>query len=190
LAHANGLSGQCEADIQTILDESVEGGTRRLWVSSVLFAELRPSSFVPGKFKSLEELARYIRSLAHVVTPDPITMLRVARLRDLKWEREKPVKGEKPKCMSLGDAIHIASALWVKEVDKVSDLEFLTFDDGRSNSSELDHGTKSLSILRLENYTHGIGSNADVSAAVSLWRTKPVLPQHPLPFPADSREKA
>ena len=31
--------------------------------------------------------------------------------------------------MSLSDAIQVASALWVKEVVGVSDLEFLMFDD-------------------------------------------------------------
>jgi hypothetical protein len=51
---------------------------RRVWVSSILFAQLAPSMFVPGRFCSLRELTRYIRSLVTLVTPDPNTMLRVA----------------------------------------------------------------------------------------------------------------
>ncbi len=92
LRHANGASGELGGDIQTILDEAVEG-KRRLWVSSVIFAELRPSSFVPG--------------------------------------------------------------------------------------------TKSLSLLRLENYTFGLGSNPDVIAAANLSRVKPILPQITIPWPDD-----
>jgi hypothetical protein len=183
LRHANDASLECNADIQKILDEAV-CGKRNLWVSSALFAELRPTSFMPGAFSSVDDLAKYIRSIATVITPDPITMLRVARLRDVRWMRPKPMKNEKPKSMSLGDAMHIASALWVKEVEKVEDIEFLTFDDGGSKTSELDPGTNSLSLLRLENYTDGVSANPDVIATVRLHRCRPKLPQGELHFPA------
>ena len=84
LRHANGQSGEAEHHIETILTEAAVH-KRRVWVSSVLFAELRPSTFVPGRFATLFELTRYIRALATLVTPDPNAMLRVARLRDAKW---------------------------------------------------------------------------------------------------------
>ncbi len=121
---------------------------RRVWVSSLLFAELRPSMFVPGRFGTLQELARYIRSLATLVTPDPNTMLRVARLRDAKWQRAAGVRGddEKPRMMSFSDAVQIASALWVKEAGGVADLKFLMFDDWSSNEAR--RGAP-LSLLRL-----------------------------------------
>ena len=92
--------------------------------------------FVPGRFDTLHELTRYIRSLATLVTPDPNTMLRVARLRDAKWQRPAGVRGadEKPRMMSFSDAVQIASALWVKEAGGVADLKFLMFDD--SNEAE------------------------------------------------------
>ena len=85
LRHANGDSGEAEHHIETILTEAPVD-KRRVWVSSVLFAELRPSTFVPGRFATLFELTRYIRALATLVTPDPNAMLRVARLRDAKWQ--------------------------------------------------------------------------------------------------------
>src|SRR6516162_7349041 len=109
LRHANGESGEAEQFIETILTEAAVA-KRRVWVSSILFAELRPSMFVPGRFDTLAGLARYIRSLATLVTPDPNTMLRVARLRDAKWQRPAGVRAadEKPRRMSLGDAIEIA----------------------------------------------------------------------------------
>ena len=111
---------------------------RRVWVSSLLFAQLAPSMFVPGRFGTLQELARYIRSLVTLVTPDPNTMLRVARLRDAKWQRPAGVRGtdEKPRMMSFSDAVQIASALWVKEAGGVPDLKFLMFDDWSSNEAD------------------------------------------------------
>jgi len=109
LRHASGSAGEAEHDIETILTQAAVA-KRRVWVSSILFAQLRPSMFVPGRFDTLDHLARYIRSLATLVTPDPNTMLRVARLRDAKWQRPAEVReaDEKPRTMSFGDAIEIA----------------------------------------------------------------------------------
>ena len=119
LRHANGASGEAEHHIETILTEAAVH-KRRVWVSSVLFAELRPSTFVPGRFATLLELTRYLRALATLVTPDPNAMLRVARLCDAKWHRpgdDRQAVG-KPCAIGLGDAMQIASALWVKEAMK------------------------------------------------------------------------
>jgi hypothetical protein len=130
LRHASGNSGEAEHYIETILTQAAVA-KRRVWVSSILFAQLRPSMFVPGRFDTLDDFARYIRSLATLVTPDPNTMLRVARLRDARWQRsaEAGEAEEKPRTLSFGDAIEIASALWVKEAGGVTDLKFLMFDD-------------------------------------------------------------
>lgn len=183
LKHANNDSGEFAADVETILSEATGSPPKRtLWVSSVLFGELRPSSFKPGKFKDVSDLAKYIRSIATVVTPDPYTMLRVARLRDFKWTRSPDKRGrdEKPRCMTLGDAIHIASALWVKEGYGVSDLEFLTFDNSSDKSIETDPGAKSLPLLSLDEFTYEIGNDPDVLAVLRLPRLRPILRQKTL----------
>jgi hypothetical protein len=187
LRHANGSSGGCASDIDIILDDAVNR-KRTIWVSHVLFAELRPSSFIPGRFGSVSDLARYIHSIAEVVTPDPNIMLMVARLRDVRWRREKSLrqKNEKPKTMTLGDAIHIASALMVKDYIGVPDLEFQTWDDGKSKSNELDNNTKSLSLLHLECYASDISANEDVAAVLRLRRVPPILPQASLNLPSGS----
>ena len=128
--------------------------------------------FVPGRFGTLQELARYIRSLATLVTPDPNTMLRAARLRDAKWQRAAGVRGddEKPRMMSFSDAVQIASALWVKEAGGVADLTFLMFDDWSSNEAR--RGAP-LSLLRLQDYANDARANSDVMAAVRLTRVQP-----------------
>ena len=169
LRHASGASGEAEEHIERILTQAAVA-KRRVWVSSLLFAELKPSMFVPGRFDTLEGLTRYIRSLATLVTPDPNTMLRVARLRDAKWQRPADMRGaeEKPRMMSLSDAIQVASALWVKEAAGVTDLKFLMFDDW----SEAKNGAR-LSLLRLQDYAQDARANSDVMAAVRLTRIQP-----------------
>lgn len=173
LRHANGDSGEAEHHIETILTEAAVH-KRRVWVSSLLFAELRPSTFVPGRFSTLFELTRYIRALATLVTPDPNAMLRVARLRDVKWhipgdDREAE---RKPRAMALGDAMQIASALWVKEAIGVPDLEFLTFDDWCSPDGK--PGNR-LCLLHLQDYAVDVGVSPDVKAAIRLTRLEPVV---------------
>jgi hypothetical protein len=179
LRHASGASGEAEEHIERILTQAAVA-KRHVWVSSLLFAELKPSMFVPGRFNTLQQLARYIRSLATLVSPDPNTMLRVARLRDAKWQRPADVRGEdeKPRMMSFSDAVQIASALWVKEAGGVTDLKFLMFDDW--SPSEPKSGAR-LSLLRLQDYAEDARANSDVMAAVRLTRVQPFHRALPLP---------
>jgi len=136
--------------------------------------------FVPGRFDTLDDLARYIRSLATLVTPDPNTMLRVARLRDAKWQRraEAGEADETPRTLSFGDAIEIASALWVKEAAGMADLKFLMFDDW--SPADAKAGGR-LSLLRLQDYARDARANSDVMAAVRLTRIEPLLRANPVP---------
>jgi hypothetical protein len=179
LRHASGDSGEAEQQIEAILTRAAIA-KRRVWVSSILFAELRPSMFVAGRFNSLHDLTRYIRSLATVVTPDPNTMLCVARLRDAKWQRPAPVgeADQKPRAMSFGDALQIASALWVKEAAGVTDLRFVMFDDWSFN--EAPRGGR-LSLLHLEDYADVARAGPDVTGAVRRTRVQPFLPVRPIP---------
>jgi hypothetical protein len=168
-------SRDSERDLETILTEAAIG-KRRLWVSSILFAELRPSAFVPGQFPTLHEFVRYLRSIATFVTPDPNTMLRAGRLRDVKWQRPAALRRpeERPRFLSMIDAIQLASALWVKETAGVADLEFLAFDDRTADDAE--DGAR-LSLLRLQDYMDDMAIDSDVMAAVRLARAEPVLQQ-------------
>jgi hypothetical protein len=184
LRHASGDSGEGERQIETILTKAVVA-KRRVWVSSILFAELKPSMFVPGRFATLFELTRYLRSLAIFVTPDPNTMLRAARLRDAKWQRPHAVCQADEKPISLRDAIQIASALWVKEAVGVPDLKFLMFDDQRTDRAK---GGSRLSELRLWDYADPAHANSAARAPVLSTRAQPALPAHAIPksVPAQS----
>jgi hypothetical protein len=173
LRHASGDSGEAERQIETILTKAVVA-KRRVWISSILFAELRPSTFVPGRFATLFELTRYLRSLATVVTPDPNTMMRAARLRDANWRTPAGACQADARTMSLSDAIQVASALWVKEVIGVPDLEFLMFDERSSNEAR---GGRRLSLLGLEDYVEKADASPDVIAGVQSTRVEPALPQ-------------
>jgi hypothetical protein len=186
LRHATGDSGEGELQIETILTKAVVA-KRRVWVSSILFAELRPSTFVPGRFATLFELTRYLRSLATFVTPDPNTMLRAAWLRDAEWDGPARRADEKPRPMSLSDAIQIASALWVKEAVGVPDLKFLMFDH---RSSKEAGGGRRLSLLCLQNYAAEAKANSGAQAAVRLTPAQPVPLTYSIPKSAQAQSPA
>ena len=185
LRHASGASGEAEEHIDNILTQAAVL-KRRVWVSSMLFAELRPSMFVAERFNTFHEFTRYIRSL---VTPDPNTMLRVGRLRDAKWQRPAGVRGadEKPRMMSFTDAVQIASALWVKEAGGVADLKLLMFDDSSSNEGK---DAARLSLLRLQDYTEDARDNSDVMAAVRLTRIQPSRQARSIPQLAPAEQES
>jgi hypothetical protein len=187
LRHACGASGEAEEHIDNILTQAAVL-KRRVWVSSMLLAELRPSMFVAGRFNTFLEFTRYIRSLVTLVTPDPNTMLRVGRLCDAKWQRPAGVRGadEKPRMMSFSDAVQIASALWVKEAGGVADLGFLMFDDW--SSAESRRGGP-LSLLRLQDYADDARANSDVMAAVRLTRVQPYRQARSIPETAPAEQE-
>ena len=187
LRHASGASGEAEEHIDNILTQAAVL-KRRVWVSSALFAELRPSMFAAGRFNTFHEFTRYIRSLVTLVTPDPNTMLRVGRLRDAKWQRPAGVRGadEKPRMMSFTDAVQIASALWVKEAGGVADLKFLMFDDW--SSAEARRGAP-LSLLRLQDYADDARASSDVMAAVRLARAQPSRQARSIPKTASAGQE-
>ena len=185
LGHARGASGEAEEHIDNILTQAAVL-KRRVWVSSMLFAELRPSMFAAGRFNTFHDFTRYIRSLVTLVTPDPNTLLRVGRLCDAKWQRPADVRGadEKPRMMSFSDAVQIASALWVKEAGGVADLRFLMFDD--SNEAK---GGPRLSLLRLQDYAEDAADNSDVMAAVQLTRLQPSRQARSIPQSAPAEQE-
>ncbi|MBB4121046.1 type II toxin-antitoxin system VapC family toxin [Martelella radicis] len=183
LRFANDDSGESSADIAQILEDATGATPRRkIWISHVLFGELRPSCFRPVRFGDFDEFVRYVRGIGTVVTPDPNVMLRVARMRDIAWRRSNAMPNEKNRRLTLGDAIHLASALWVKEAHKVPDLEFLTFDNKSETSFETDVDEKSLPILDLERYADRQRNDPDVVALVNLHRARPILRQTPIDF--------
>ena len=73
--------------------------------------------------------------------------------------------------MSLGDAMQIASALWVKEAIGVPDLEFLTFDDWCSDDGQGER----LCLLHLQDYAVEPKIGPDVKAPIRLTRLEPIV---------------
>ena len=73
--------------------------------------------------------------------------------------------------MSLGDAMQIASALWVKEAIGVPISSSSTFDDWCSDEGQGER----LCLLHLQDYAVEPKANPDVKAPIRLTRLEPIV---------------
>lgn len=159
-------------DIDRMADEA-KAGKRQIWYSTVLLAELRPSLLTGSRYASISELVEELDGVLRPISPSPNILMRAARLRDRQYIAAKPQASEKPKTMTMGDAIQLATCLYVREGMGVSDIEFHTFDDGIGKTVE----GRAVSLLRFEGYSEHVKVDPDVAAVRALKRIRPSLPQ-------------
>jgi hypothetical protein len=161
------------ADIGKFISEA-RAGKHKIWISTILYAEVRPSQLAQKGFRSILDLIDALEGAFFPIGPTPPILLRSARLRDPMFRRAKPQKDERDRVLTVPDSIHLATCLYLKEEMGLSDIEFHTFDDGRGRNYE----EKAVSLLRLHEYASHLMSDPDIAAVCSLRRMKP---QHTQP---------
>ncbi len=160
------------SDISKFIAEAREGKFK-IWISTILYVEVRPSQLRKKAYGSIEDLISAFEGAFFPIGPTPTILLRAARLRDYSYQRQAPQPGERKRVLTVPDAIHLATCLYVKEALGISDIKFHTFDDGRGSNYE----EKAVSLLRFEEYASHLTSDPDVAAVCALERTKPTHPQ-------------
>jgi hypothetical protein len=157
-------------DIAKMILESMSDTPKRLiWFSTILVAEVRPSQLRKKGFGSIEDLMNTLHGVLKPIGPTMPILMRAARLRDHQYLKERPQANEKPRILTVPDSIQLATCLHVKEALGITDIEFNTFDDGKSKNYE----EKAVSLLRFHEYAAHLKDDADVAAVCSLNRMKP-----------------
>jgi hypothetical protein len=102
----------------------------------------------------------------------------VGRLRTFSYKRKPvhPKTDPKPRVLSLGDAIHLATAVWLQRSAGVTDLVFHTFDDGNAKQN----GERFTPLLSFQDWCHDINTDPDVRSVIDLKRKKPNHPSMPV----------
>lgn len=160
------------ADIAKFLDEA-KAGYRHIWMSTMVIAEIKPHQLHLRGFQNFQQLHDDIQAAVTLVTPSvPINML-ASRLQGHQYHRTPKAEDEKNKYLSSMDAVHIATCVHVRDDQHVHDIEFHTFDDGRSGPKP-----RGLSLLSYHKYAEHLLTNSDVKAVCDLPR---MLPIHPSP---------
>ena len=155
-----------------LLDEA-RAGKRKIWYSTILYSELRPSLLTAGGFKNIEELIVELEGVLLPVSPTPPILMRAGRLRDYSFKHHSAQKTEKSRVLTVPDAIQFATCLFVKEALGITDIEFHTFDDGKGRNYE----EKAVSLLRFEEYAEHCKDDLNIKAVCELARMKPALAQ-------------
>jgi hypothetical protein len=163
-------------DIARFLDEA-RAGKRKIWYSTILYAEFNPAFLTGTPFKTLNELIASIEGVMLPIGPTAPIMMRAGRLRGRIFKHHAPQETEKNRVLSVADAIQFATCLYVKETLGISDIEFHTFDDGKGRNYDVTLEEKVVSLLRFEDYAHEHFDDPDIKAVCDLARLKPAMAQ-------------
>ena len=152
-----------------------KSGKKRIYHSTILYAEMRPKLLKSGGFNSVGDLIADMEAVLLPIGASPNIMMMAGRLRDHFFYRAPGVrqKDEKNRVMSVPDAIQLATCLHLKHDRGVSDIEFHTFDDGRGKNYE----ERAVSLLSLHEYSGHLQGHEDIDKACALTRIKPKLEQ-------------
>jgi predicted nucleic acid-binding protein len=175
-------------DQRTIYDvDSIEqylteaaNGTHRIYTSSLVFAEVLPSSIAKANIGSFADFVADFVGAIVIVDASPDIMQLAGRLRDLPYR-----KGQ-----SLGrrlwtpDAIMLASAAYLGQVFGVNVDHFHAFDDG----GRRDPAGRSVPLLSYHDWCEGFTPDQIRVAkpVVDLDRCRPIHPNPRLPLNAQT----
>lgn len=166
-------SADCYYDIAQHLKD-VKAGKTAIYYSTISIVEVRPSFLGGAGYGSFDDFVDDFAGTFLPVEPTPDILRQCAVVHEISYPNPN---GGKDRVVTTPDAIQLLSAVWAKEVAKIPDLVFHTFDDGKGRTAE--SGQQStVSLLRFEEYVDGIPSNAYTPKICELKRSKP---HHPAP---------
>jgi len=113
-------------------------------------------------------------SVIKVIDANTDIMSMAGSLKDNRFVAfDGPKAKERKRELGTGDAIQLATAIWMDKVAEVKDLEFHTFDDGQGRHS-IDG--KCVPLLSFQNWINGI-EGVELVQSVKAIRRK--IPEHP-----------
>jgi hypothetical protein len=159
-------------------------GRANIFISSVALAELRPSKVsMPGLTPAA--IMSKLLSVIKVVDANPDIMSMAGSLKDHRFIAfDDPKAKERTRELGTGDAIQLATAVWMNEIAEVKGLEFHTFDDGKARHS-IDG--KCVPLLSFQNWCKGLDDAALVQSVKAIKRKIPEHDQCPLPQKSNSK---
>lgn len=148
-----------------------EAGRSKIFISSIGLAELRPSR-VKASGDTPASIMNRLCAFITVVDTIPDIMSVAGSLKDNRYvcSTDDPKAKERARELSTGDAVHLATAIWMREYAGVQDLEFHTFDDGKSRNAV---DGKTVPMISFHNWCKGLDGVEHVELAKEIRRKKP-----------------
>jgi predicted nucleic acid-binding protein len=164
--------------IQKFLSEC-DAGQIEIFISTISLAEIRPSSMGRSGLTPSQVLASVSKSFKMVDTSPDIMSL-AGYLRDQTYRHVELTDAKAPpRILGLGDSIHLATAVALREEFGVQNLTLHTFDEGKRRDGE--SGKKTVPIDGFQNWCRGIEGDEEIQKVLSTPRSKPVHPSCQLP---------
>ena len=168
---------QYREHIERYLSDARDGKCK-IFTSSVTIVEIDQRQIDPD-IGTPDEFFDDLESFIHVIDPVPQIMRWAGDFRSHKFEYSKAGNNTPPdpRVAGTGDAIFLATALWLIESGE-KDLVFHTFDKGGNPKG---WEGKCIPILGLEDWTKGIEDIPIVQKFTSIRRKRPVHQLCPIP---------
>lgn len=174
----NGQPPEYVDHIQSYLKE-LEEKKCEVYVSTITLAEIAPSKMGKSGLTTSQVLASMSKSFILIDTSPDIMSL-AGHLRDQTYQHvDGPDEKAAKRHLSLGDSIHLATAVALREEFGVQNLSLHTFDEGKKRDGE--SGKKTVPIIGYHNWCRGCEVDEEVQKVISISRSKPVHPLCPLP---------
>lgn len=164
--------GNYISHIEQYLDEA-RSGKYKIYCSTITLAEITSGNMKASPFGKFSDFLLDFSSAVTQITPDPGIMTLAGDLRSLQYTKDN---GKRK--LLTPDAIHLASAIYLKEAYKVPLVALHTFDDGKSKGPE----GKSIPMLSAEAWCTAIANDPIAKKLINLSRKKPEHPSPKLPL--------
>jgi hypothetical protein len=165
------------------LDELVrdaESGRRKIYFSTLCFAEVRPS-FLKPHYGRLDEFIADLGKAFEPIDPNPNILLRAGSLKDHEVTDPGTMQVSK-RVVGTADAIHLMTCLFLRDAMGVSDIVFQTYDEGKGTSWE----GKCVPLLGFERWYPEANRSREVEDVCGLVRARPLHPQSILLPPVEN----
>jgi predicted nucleic acid-binding protein len=153
--------------------EEAKNGKHRIYTSSIIFAEIADSKIKKAGIGSIADLMNDLIGATVPIDPSVNILTLAGRLKDIPYR-----KGDsKKRHLGTGDAIMLATCLYLDEAMGVKPDLFHTFDNGKGPKKEVP-------LLDYHLWCEGLsGEKAALASRVcALNRQKPIHPSPPLPL--------
>lgn len=159
--------------------EDCKSGSVDIYLSTVSLAEIRPSTIKHSGLTPIQVLSAISGSFIMVDTSPDIMSL-AGHLRDQHYRHiDGPENRAATRPLSVGDSIHLATAVALREEFGVQNLTVHSFDEGKRRDTE--EGKKTVPMIGYESWIRDCANDEWVQKVVSIERKKPEHPLCPLP---------
>jgi hypothetical protein len=149
----------------------------KIFYSTIVYIEFRPRHFKKSRYGDISKFFSDFRRAFYPIELNPNILMWAGRLRDAEVVNpsDPKISDQSKRSVSAGDSIHLATAVYLREVIGHNDIIMHTFDKGKGKSTT---EGKCVPIIGFENWFPLGKRSPEVQSVCDLARQEP---KHPNP---------